>query len=142
MANATYILSRKPWVTVGAKFEDDVRRLGITTLLLNDNAINSQLIQLTNHWGRMRKAYHTHSFNMSVFHEMAPGITHKLTGIIESFNPLYDFQFYENTAIGAPRQLAHDMSMKELVYEFNYNKGEKVVRNNTKRALKLTFFNT
>jgi Family of unknown function (DUF5686)/CarboxypepD_reg-like domain len=137
MANANYILSKKPWITIGAKYENDVRRLGITTLLLNDNTLNAQFIQLTNHWGNLRKAYQTQSFNASIFHEIAPGITHKFTFINEVFNPLYQFQYFEKNEAGQPQVQSHEMKVTELNYEFNFNKGEVLVRNNTKRAIKL-----
>jgi Family of unknown function (DUF5686) len=137
MVNANYIVSKKPWITADMKFENDIRRVGITTLMMSDNTLSSQLIQFSNHWGNLRKAYHTNSFSASLYHEIAPGMSQKVTGIYETIDPLYNFQFHEKEREGKPNIDAKDMLVKEINYEFRFNKSELIVRNNTKRAVKI-----
>jgi Family of unknown function (DUF5686) len=136
-ANGVFIINKKPWIVADVKYENDIRRLGITTLLMNDNTLSSQLIQFSNHWGNLRRAYHTNSFSASIFHEIAPGITQKMTGIVESIDPLFAFQYHEKDETGKPQLDARSLYVQELNYEFNFNKSEMFVRNNTKRAVKI-----
>jgi Family of unknown function (DUF5686) len=137
MVQATFILNRKPWIEVMARYENDNRRLGINSMMYLSNSLSSELLQLSNHWGYIAKGYHTESYLTSISHEIKPGIGHSLTLLHENFNPLFPFRYLEPVPLGQPDVQAQDININEINYQFRYAPGDIVVRNNTKRAVRL-----
>jgi hypothetical protein len=136
-AQASYILSTKPWIKASIAHENDIRRLGITTLMLQEENLSTELFQLSSHWGKLRKAYLANSYSFNIFHEVKPGITHKLSVMHERMSPLFTFQYHEKDKPQQPPVDAKDIINTEVNYEWRIAPGEVVVRNNTKRAVKL-----
>jgi hypothetical protein len=136
-AEASYIISRKPWIVINAKAEHDIRRMGLTNFQLTENTLAGQLFALSNHIGNLRRAYETKSYVLGIKHDIAPGISHRVLGVYETFDPLYNFRYFEKVPAGAPTSESTHIDIAEINYEIRYAKGEVVVRHNTKRALKL-----
>jgi hypothetical protein len=136
-AEASYIVSRKPWIVLNAKAEHDIRRIGLTNFQLTENTLAGQLFALSNHIGNLRRAYETKSYVLGIKHDIAPGISHRVLAVHETFDPLYNFRYFEHVPAGAANREATHIDFAEINYELRYSKGEVLVRHNTKRALKL-----
>jgi hypothetical protein len=137
MTDVSYVVMRKPWLVANARVEHDIRRLGLNIFQLNDNSLSGQLLNASNHWGDLKKSYFTKSYLGSLFHEIKPGLTHKALYLNERFEPLFPFEYFENTPKSILPKTSNIINISEMNYEMRWAKGEVIIRNNTKRAVKL-----
>lgn len=118
-ASADYILSRKPWTQAGVSYSHDLNQVA----LLSDSYNYSRNILFTalSKFGTItnRRVFMEDMTNLYIRRDIFKNFTQTLTFSHWTFNPLYQFEYYDQTN----GQLRQNFSTAELQLESKWSPG-------------------
>ncbi len=127
-ADAQYILSRKPWLILGASRSYDLERIGLTSEAVGNNS----LFAAYSRFGTYRRGFFQED-NFAYFRgEIIKGFTPTLGLRHRTFDPLYPFAYKVNPEDpGSP--LARTYDYTEMVMEARIARNEVFLQNDNER---------
>jgi len=128
-ANVQYILSRKPWLVLGATRSYDLERIGLTSDVVGNNSLFATYTR----FGIYRRGFFQQD-NFAYFRgEVLKGFTATLGLRHRTFEPLYPFAYIVNPGEpGSPIRSTYDYT--ELVMEGRYARNEVFLQNDNERV--------
>ncbi len=86
-----YIISRKPWTTVGAQTRRDIDLLGLSELF-----DESSLFTTFSRWGNMNGAFIQERESINFYKQLNRHFSQKVEFKYRKLSPLFDFKYYPN----------------------------------------------
>lgn len=127
-AGIEYIVSRKPWMVVGAKRSYDLERVGVSTENLGTNSIFAAYLR----FGNIRRPYFQEENQVYVKREMGHGFTQSLTLRSRSFEPLFPFEF-QPQAHDDNQNIRSVFQTTEIISETRFAPDELILQNDNTR---------
>lgn len=127
-ASLSYILSRKPWTTLGISYRKDVEQVGLTA----DEFQESSVFYAVSNFGDLVRPFIDTEAKLWFQTEISRGLTNTITFRNKDFNPLFDF-YYNNPEKQAEAQLDSSYQISEIKIGLIYAKNELFVQNDNER---------
>lgn len=125
-ADAKYIISRKPWMEVGAKTSYDLEQIGLSSEAVGNNS----LFAAYSRFGTYRRGYFQREYMAYLRGEVVKGITPMIGIRRRTFNPLYNFAYVDS---GEPGGQSRTFQNTELLAEVRFAKNELFIYNDNDR---------
>ncbi len=122
------ILSRDRWTTMTFRVRRDITRIGIDDDLLSDNP----LFLVATQWGNIRRGYYYDESRFDFKRELFRGFSQRVSMRYWTFNPTYNFGYYEDGSDPSSPVL-ETFKSAELTLEARYAKDEIFVQNDNDR---------
>ncbi len=122
------ILSRDRWTTMTFRVRRDITRIGIDDELLSDNP----LFLVATQWGNIRRGYYYDESRFDFKRELFRGFSQRVSMRYWTFNPTYNFGYYEDGSDPSSPVL-ETFKSAELTLEARYAKDEIFVQNDNDR---------
>ena len=127
-ADGQYILSRKPWLVLGARSSYDLERIGLTSEAVGNNS----LFAAYSRFGMYRRGFFQQEQFLYFRGEVLKGFTPTVGLRHRTFEPLYPFAYkVEPGDPGSPLRSSYDHT--ELVFEARYARREIFLQNDNER---------
>lgn len=127
---ANYIVSRKPFTTIGIRTNYDLERLGVNA---DDVGVNNLFLAF-NRFGRYNRGFYQHENYGFVRTTLFKGFEQSVGFRIRDFSPRYSFGYYVNPELGNKSDINTDFQTSEFVFESRYAPDEVVVQNDRRRV--------
>ena len=128
-ANGQYILSRKPWLVLGAAQSYDLERIGLTSEAVGNNS----LFAAYSRFGAYRRGFFQNESFIYFRGEITKGFTPTIGLRHRTFDPLYPFLYKLRPGDpGSP--MANSYAHTELVFEARYARNEVFLLNDNERV--------
>lgn len=121
------ILSRDRWTTVDFRVRSDIGRVGIDDETLSDN----YLFLAAQRFGYFRKGYYFNESRFNFQREIFKGFTQRLAVRYRTFDPTFDFGYYEPSDAAGPVQDTYETA--EVIVESRYAKDELFIQDDNDR---------
>jgi len=123
------ILSRQHWTTLTFRARSDLGRVGIDADAVGDNF----LLLASQRFGYFRRGYYTQEARMDFKREVFKGFSQRLGFRYFTFEPTYNFAYYDNPEDVAASTLSQNFQSAEMVIETRYARDEVVLQSDNDR---------
>lgn len=127
---ANYILSRKPFTTIGFRTNYELERLGVNA----DEVGANNLFLAFNRFGRYNRGFYQHENYGYVKTTLFKGFEQTVGFRVRDFAPLYHFGYYANPELGTNSAINTNFQSSEFVFESRYAPDEVVIQNDRRRV--------
>ncbi|MCR9249510.1 MAG: DUF5686 and carboxypeptidase regulatory-like domain-containing protein [bacterium] len=124
---AQYIINRNKWTTIRLERQEEVEQIW----LLNENIGPSSLFYSFSRFGTLTQPFSIEKNILRLETQLAPGLTQKVELKNESFNPLFDFQYY--TSPNESNVTGSNFDISEVSIDTRWAKDEVFVINDNDR---------
>ncbi|WP_266366406.1 DUF5686 and carboxypeptidase-like regulatory domain-containing protein [Tellurirhabdus rosea] len=124
-----YVLSKKPYTIMGARYSYDLERVGLNPENLNNNSILLAYAR----FGNYRRPFFQESYYGYIRRELGSGFTQTVALQNRSFHPLFPFAYRTESANDPQGGLGTDFRTTELQLETRFAPGELMVQNDNER---------
>lgn len=126
---AKQILSKKRWTTWNVRVRRDLGRVGFDDEAVGDNV----LLLASQRWGTFRRGFYFDESRLSFQRELFKGFNQKITFKHSTFDPAFNFGYYEdpNDIINSPINTKY--STAEVILESRYARDELFLQNDNER---------
>ncbi len=127
-ATATKLLSKQRWTTLSFRARSDIARLGVDEENLPDNP----LFIAATRWGFFRRGYYYNEYRVAFQRELFKGFSQKIAFRNWSFDPTYNFGYYEDPSdLNSP--ILEEFQSSEISIESRYARDELFIQNDNER---------
>ncbi len=127
MAFVQHILSRHRWTTVTLRARSDLGRVGIDEESIGDNF----LLLAAQRFGVFRRGYYFNEARADFKRELFKGFTQRAAFRYFTFDPAFDFAYYENP--GDLTSLRQQFQTSEIILESRYARDELFIQDDNER---------
>jgi Family of unknown function (DUF5686)/CarboxypepD_reg-like domain len=127
---ANYILSRRHWTVAGIKHSYDIERLSLTPELIGDNKIFYAFTR----WGNYSGAFYRRENEIFLKTEPTKGISFNVAFTTRNFDPLFDFKFRTEPALGIKSPTLDGYDDSFITVEARFAKGETFLMDGNERV--------
>jgi len=124
-----YIASRDRWTTIEAQYTKDIDQVGLTA----EDLLGNNIFLTATRFGQLVRPYYYEQGKVTFQRQLFKGYRQTISTRYRSFNPLFNFAYYEN-----PEQTDSPISEKvetaEVTVEARYAKDEVFVQNDNNRV--------
>ncbi len=128
LASATRILSRDKWTTLSFRARSDIARIGVDDESLADNP----LFLAATRWGFIRRGYYSNEYRVAFQRELFKGFSQKVSFRHWTFNPTYNFGYFENPG-DASSEILNSFQSSEVTLETHYARDELFIIDDNER---------
>ncbi len=114
--SAKQILSKRRWTTWGVRVRRDLGRVGLDDEAVGDNA----LLNASQRWGIFRRGYYFDEERLSFQRELFKGFTQKISVKHSTFEPVFNFGYYENPDDIVNSAILSNYATSEVILESRY----------------------
>lgn len=118
--SAKQILSKRRWTTWGVRVRRDLGRVGLDDEAVGDNA----LLNASQRWGVFRRGYYFDEERLSFQRELFKGFTQKISLKHSTFEPVFNFGYYENPDDITNSAILSRYATSEVILESRYARDE------------------
>lgn len=129
MAYVQRILSRHQWTTLTIKAKSDLARVGIDEESAGDNF----LLAASQRFGIFRRGYYTNEARVDFRREVFKGFTQRVGFRYMTFDPTFNFAYYEDPTDIPNSQLQQSFETSELILESRYARDELFIQSDNDR---------
>jgi len=129
MAYVQRILSRHPWTTLTVKAKSDLARVGIDEETAGDNF----LLSASQRFGNFRRGYYTNEARADFRREVFKGFTQRVGFRYSTFDPTFNFAYYEDPSDVLNSQVRQSYETSELILESRYARDELFIQSDNDR---------
>lgn len=126
---ATQILSKRRWTSWSMRVRSDLGRVGFDEETLTDNII----FLAAQRWGNFRKGYYLSESRVSFQRELFKGFNQKISVKHLTFDPQFDFGYYEKPDDVANSSVLSTYTTAEVIVESRYARDELFLQNDNQR---------
>lgn len=126
---AKQVLSKKRWTTWGVRVRRDLGRVGLDDEAVGDNA----LLNASQRWGIFRRGYYFDEERLSFQRELFKGFTQKITLKHATFEPTFNFGYYENPDDITNSAILSTYTTSEVILESRYARDEIFLQDDNER---------
>jgi Family of unknown function (DUF5686)/CarboxypepD_reg-like domain len=127
-ASATKIMSKQRWTTLSFRVRSDIARIGVDDETLADNP----LFLTATRWGFFRRGYYFNEYRVAFQRELFKGFSQKISFRNWSFDPTYNFGYYEDPS-DLNSQILEEFQSTEVSLESRYARDELFIQNDNER---------
>ena len=127
-ASATKIISKHRWTTLSFRVRSDISRIGIDEESLADNPI----FLAATRWGFFRRGYYFNEYRVAFQRELFKGFTQKISFRNWTFDPTFNFGFYEDPS-DVNSAVLEEFISSEVSFESRYARDELFIQNDNER---------
>ena len=127
-ASATKIISKHRWTTLSFRVRSDISRIGIDEESLADNPI----FLAATRWGFFRRGYYFNEYRVAFQRELFKGFTQKISFRNWTFDPTFNFGFYEDPT-DVNSAVLEEFISSEVSLESRYARDELFIQNDNER---------
>ena len=127
-ASATKIISKHRWTTLSFRVRSDISRIGIDEESLADNPI----FLAATRWGFFRRGYYFNEYRVAFQRELFKGFTQKISFRNWTFDPTFNFGFYEDPS-DVNSAVLEEFISSEVSLESRYARDELFIQNDNER---------
>lgn len=124
----SYIISRRPWTRVGVEHNREIEQVGLEAEELENNSI----FYNANRFGDLRRPFIQATTRLHFQTEIKKGISQKLVFKNQSFDPLFDFQYYK-ASTSLESEVKDDFRISEVSLQTRFAKDEVFLQNENER---------
>jgi hypothetical protein len=128
MASVQTILSRHRWTTVTVRARSDLRRLGVEEEDLEDNP----LFLVASRWGYFRRGFYSDEYKVAFQRELFKGFTQKVMFKYWTFEPTFDFGYFDDPDISVA--FNQNFQASEVILETRFARDELFIQNDNERV--------
>jgi hypothetical protein len=129
MAFAQRILSRHRWTTLTVRARSDLGRVGID----EETAADNFLLTASQRFGTFRRGYYLNEMRVDFKREVFKGFSQRVGFRYFTFDPAFNFAYYDNPDDIANAQLQQSFETAELVLEARYARDELFIQSDNDR---------
>ncbi len=123
------ILSRQRWTTLSLRATSDLGRVGIDEESAGDNF----LLSASQRFGVFRRGYYTHAVRAEFKRELFKGFTQRVGFRYFTFDPTFNFAYYDNPDDIVNSQVRQSFASSELILESRYARDELFIQSDNDR---------
>lgn len=123
------ILSRHRWTTLSVRATSDLGRVGVDEETAGDNF----LVLASQRFGVFRRGYYTNAVRAEFRRELFKGFTQRVGFRYFTFDPTFNFAYYDNPDDIANSQVRQSFASSELILETRYARDELFIQSDNDR---------
>jgi len=123
------ILSRHRWTTLSVRATSDLGRVGVDEETAGDNF----LVLASQRFGIFRRGYYTNAVRVVFRRELFKGFTQRVGFRYFTFDPTFNFAYYDNPDDIANSQIRQSFASSELILETRYARDELFIQSDNDR---------
>ena len=123
------ILSRQPWTTLTVRARTDLGRVGIDEETAGDNL----LLLASQRFGVFRRGYYMNEGRVDFRREVFKGFTQRVGFRYFTFDPTFNFAYYETPEDIANSEVRQSFQTSELIFESRYARDELFIQSDNDR---------
>jgi hypothetical protein len=123
------ILSRHRWTTISVRARSDLGRVGIDEDAAGDNF----LLLASQRFGVFRRGYYLNEVRVDFRRELFKGFTQRVGVRYFTFDPTFNFAYYDQPDDIANSQVRQDFATSELILESRYARDELFIQSDNDR---------
>ena len=123
------ILSRQRWTTLSVRARTDLGRVGIDEETAGDNF----LLLASQRFGVFRRGYYMNEARIDFRREVFKGFTQRIGFRYFTFDPTFDFAYYDQPEDIANSEVHQSFQTSELILESRYARDELFIQNDNDR---------
>nr|WP_236676258.1 DUF5686 and carboxypeptidase-like regulatory domain-containing protein [Chryseolinea lacunae] len=127
--SAQNIMSRRRWTTLTLSARSDLGRVGIDAEAAADN----YLLLASQRFGYFRRGYYTNEVRADFKRELFKGFTQRMAFRYFTFEPTYDFAYYDQPDDIATSTVSQDFQSAEVTVETRYARDEMFLQSDNDR---------
>ncbi len=128
-AGIDYIIDRKPWTMAGISYSKDLERLGVSAETIGPNTIFGAFSR----FGAFRRPYWQEDISAYFKRELVKGLSGSVQLRHRNFNPLFEFAYKTDPALGAESPLKSSFDITEINFETRLASKETFLQNDNER---------
>ncbi len=123
-----YIASRDKWTTLEAQYTKDIDQVGLAA----EDLLGNSVFLTATRFGNLVRPYYYEQGKFSMQRQLFRGYRQSITARYKSFNPLYNFAYFENPE-NTDSPILEKIETAEVTFEARYAKDEIFVQNDNDR---------
>jgi hypothetical protein len=123
------ILDRTHWTTLTVRTRHDLQRLGVD----DENLADNPLFLTATRWGFFRRGFYSYDTRIAWQREFFRGFSQKIGVRYWTFDPIYNFGFFENSPESLNPAIADQFQTAEVTLESRYARDETFLINDNER---------
>jgi hypothetical protein len=129
MAYVQRILSRHRWTTLTVRARSDLGRVGVD----EETAADNFLLTASQRFGTFRRGYYLNEMRVDFKRELFKGFSQRVGFRYFTFDPVFNFAYYDNPDDIPNAQLQQSFETAELVLEARYARDELFIQSDNDR---------
>ncbi|MEP2772195.1 MAG: DUF5686 family protein [Fulvivirga sp.] len=123
-----YIASRDRWTTLEAQYTKDIDQVGLAA----EDLLGNSVFLTATRFGNLVRPYYYEQGKFTIQRQLFRGYRQSITARYKSFNPLYNFAYFENPE-STDSPIKEKIETAEVMFEARYAKDEVFVQNDNDR---------
>jgi len=128
--NLKYIASRTRWTTLEASYTNDIDQVGLAA----EDLLGNSVFLAATRFGELVRPYYYEQIKFGAKRQLFKGYSQSVSLRYRSFNPLFNFAYYENPEQTDTSPLNEKIETAEVSLEARYAKDELFIQNDNNRV--------